>query len=255
MVDVLSHPGRPPSFLLEVAVASLNRAITAERAGADRLELCERLEVGGLTPNLEMIRKVRAAVHIPIHVLVRPRAGDFVYSLEEFARVKSEIAALKKENVQGIVVGVLGAGRCVDLTRTQELVDLAAPLPVTFHRAFDETLDSAESLEAVIQTGATRILTSGGAPDAAQGAPAIGKLIEQARGRVLILPGSGLHAANIAEVALATGAVELHTGLGTVLPYNDPDIAKCESAIRACVAALIIRRTDTSRDTGFQSVL
>src|SRR5215469_11153183 len=163
-MDFQSRLGSPPLFLLEVAVASLDRALTAERAGAHRLELCDCLEVGGLTPHLKMIRKVRAAVQIPIHVLVRPRAGDFVYSSEEFATMKSEIAALKKEDVQGIVVGVLEPGRCVDRARTRELVDLAVPLPVTFHRAFDETPDLSESLESIIQTGARRILTSGGAP-------------------------------------------------------------------------------------------
>jgi copper homeostasis protein len=165
--------------------------------------------------------------------------------------MKSEITALKKENLQGIVVGVLEPGRGVDLARTRELVDLARPLPVTFHRAFDETPDPAESLESVIQTGARRILTSGGALDANQGARLIRKLIEQATGRIGILPGGGLHAANIAEVAWVTGAAELHTGLGSILPYNDPDSAKCESAIRACVAALVIRRNDNSHNTGF----
>jgi len=253
-MDFQSRLGSPPLFLLEVAVASLDRALTAERAGAHRLELCDCLEVGGLTPHLKMIRKVRAAVQIPIHVLVRPRAGDFVYSSEEFATMKSEIAALKKEDVQGIVVGVLEPGRCVDRARTRELVDLAVPLPVTFHRAFDETPDLSESLESIIQTGARRILTSGGAPDAGQGAPIIGKLIEQASGRTLVLPGGGLHPANIAEVARRTGAAEFHTGLGTVLPYSDPDIVKCESAIRACVTALAIRRNDRSPDAGFPPV-
>jgi len=250
-MDLHSRLGSPPSFLLEVAVASLDRALTAERAGAHRLELCERLEVGGLTPHPKMVREVRAAVQIPIHVLVRPRAGDFVYSSEEFAIMKSEITALKQENVQGIAVGVLEPGHCIDLARTRELVDLAAPLLVTFHRAFDETPDPAESLESVIQTGARRILTSGGAPDAVQGAPIIASLIEQAAGRILVLAGGGLHPANIGEVARATGAAELHTGLGSVLPYNDPDSAKCESAIRACVAALVIRRNDNSHNTGF----
>jgi copper homeostasis protein len=228
------HPG----LLLEVAVESLERAAAAERAGAHRLELCANLDVGGLTPGIELIRQARAAVRIPIHVMVRPRPGDFAYSVTDFAEMKASIKTIAAENVQGIVTGVLLPGGSVDVLRTRELVALASPMHVTFHRAFDVTPDMAAELESVVLTGAHRILTSGGAANAQVGASVLRSLIEQAGNRMTILPGGGLHPRNIAEVALATGALELHTGLGEVIPYFSPDIAAFESAVRHCVAKL-----------------
>ena len=227
-----------PIALLEVAVDSLERAIAAERAGAHRLELCARLELGGLTPCLELIRQVRSAVRIPIHVMVRPRPGDFVYTTREFAEMKQSISAIKTENVQGVVTGLLLPDNSVDRPRTRELVALASPMQVTFHRAFDETKDLAAALEGIVLTGAHRILTSGGAPDAQLGAPVLRTLIQQAGNRIAILPGGGLFPGNIAEVARATGARELHTGLGSVIPYGSHNVAVFESAARDCVGSL-----------------
>lgn len=236
----MSHPilGVPRDFLLEIAVTSLERAIAAERAGADRLELCAALEMGGLTPSLELIRQVRSAARIPIHVLVRPRAGNFVYNSGEFAQMKQEIAALGGENVQGIVTGVLLPDGSVDVQRTRELVALVSPMQATFHRAFDETSNLAAALEDIVLTGAHRILTSGGAPDAPAGASVLRTLIQQGGKRIAILPGGGLHPGNIAALARATGAHELHTGLGGVIPYAGQNIAAFESAVRDCVASL-----------------
>lgn len=228
----------PQGFLLEIAVASLTRAVAAERAGAHRFELCASLEVGGLTPSLELIRSVRSAVRIPVYVLVRPRSGSFVYMPDEFAQIKEEIAAIRKEDVQGIVAGVFLPNGSIDKARTRELVTLAAPLAFTFHRAFDETPDLAAAMEDVVLTGAQRILTSGGAADAQQGAPILQNLIRQGGKRIIILPGGGLHPGNIAEVARATGARELHAGLGSVLPYSIADTPAFESAVRACLANL-----------------
>jgi len=227
-----------PITLLEVAVDSLERAVAAERAGANRLELCAHLELGGLTPGLEFIRQVRSAVQIPIHVMIRPRPGDFVYTTREFAEMKQSISAIKTENAQGIVTGVLLPGHSVDTHRTRELVTLASPMQVTFHRAFDETKDLAAALEDIVLTGAHRILTSGGADDAQSGAPVLRSLIQQAGNRIAILPGGGLFPGNIAEVARATGARELHTGLGSVIPYGSHDVAAFESAVRDCFGSL-----------------
>jgi copper homeostasis protein len=221
---------------LEVAVDSLDRALAAERAGAHRLELCADLQSGGLTPGIELIRQARAAVRIPIHVMVRPRPGDFVYSGAEFAEMKLSIEAIAAENIEGIVTGVLLPDGQVDVPRTRELVALASPMQVTFHRAFDQTPDLAAALESVVLTGAHRILTSGGAANAETGAPILRSLTLQAANRVTILLGGGLHPGNIAQVARATGARELHTGLGEVLPYSSPDIAAFESAVRDCIA-------------------
>jgi copper homeostasis protein len=228
----------PTGLVLEVAVDSPVRATAAERAGAHRLELCANLETGGLTPGLELIREVRAAVRIPIHVMVRPRPGDFVYSANEFEEMKESIKSIRAENVRGIVTGMLLSDSSVDTQRTGKLVALASPMQVTFHRAFDEEKDPAIALEDIVLTGAHRILTSGGAEDAQKGASALRTLIQQARNRITILPGGGLHPGNIAEVARATGARELHTGLGGVIPYASQNIVAFESAVRDCVASL-----------------
>jgi copper homeostasis protein len=228
----------PAGLQLEVAVDSLERAAAADRAGAHRLELCANLDVGGLTPGIELIRLARAAVRIPIHVMVRLRRGGFVYSASEFDEMKQSIQTIAAENVQGIVTGILLPDSSVDTERTGKLVALASPMQVTFHRAFDETPDVAAALESVVLTGAHRILTSGGATNAQIGAQILQSLIDQARNRITILPGGGLHPGNIAEVARATCASELHTGLGEVIPYSSPDIAAFESAVRSCVAEL-----------------
>ena len=227
----------PTGLLLEIAVDSLARAMAAERAGADRLELCANLDVGGLTPSLELIRQIRAAVNIPIHVLVRPRAGIFVYNSSEFAEMKEDIDAIGDETVQGVVLGLLLADGSIDSQRTAELVALASPMQVTFHRAFDAAKDVA-ALEDVVVTGAQRVLTCGGAADAQTGASVLRSLIQLAGNRITILPGGGLHPGNIAEVARVTGAQEMHTGLGGVIPYASTDVATFEAAVRDCVAKL-----------------
>jgi copper homeostasis protein len=229
----------PIDLLLEVAVDSLNRAAASERAGAHRLELCVDLQNGGLTPGIELIRQVRGAVQIPIHVMVRPRRGGFVYSASEFGEMQKSIHMIAAENVQGIVTGMLLPDRSVDTERTGKLVALASPMQVTFHRAFDETPDLVAALESVVLTGAHRILTSGGAADAQTGASILRSLIHHAADRIAILPGGGLHSGNVAEVARATGAGELHTGLGEEIPYSSLDIAAFESAVRDCLAKLL----------------
>jgi len=228
----------PTGLLLEIAVDSLARAMAAERAGADRLELCTNLGVGGLTPSLELLRQVRAAVNVPIHVLVRPRAGNFVYSSSEFLKMKEEIDAIDDQTVQGVVLGVLLADGSVDSQRTAELVALASPMHVTFHRAFDATKDLAAALEDLVVTGAQRVLTSGGAAEAQTGASVLRSLVQLAGKRLTILPGGGLHPGNIREVARVTGAQEMHTGLGGVVPYASTDVVAFEAAVRDCVAKL-----------------
>jgi copper homeostasis protein len=152
--------------------------------------------------------------------------------------MKEEITAIGGENVQGIVTGVLLPDGAVDKKRTRELIALAAPTQATFHRAFDESGDLAAALEDIILIGAHRILTSGGVDAALEGASTLRSLIQQAGNRITILPGGGLHAGNIAEVARVTGARELHTGLGDIIPYASQNIAAFESAVRDCVASL-----------------
>jgi len=219
-------------YLLEISVDGIDKAVAAERGGSDRIELCADLSVGGLTPSKELLRSARERVHIPIYSMIRPRAGDFVYSDSEFAEMRHSVAVAAECGMDGVVLGILRKNRRIDMTRTRRLVDLARPLPVTFHRAFDETPDFARALEEVIQIGAARILTSAGAKTALQGAAKLAELAAAARDRILILPGAGITASNLAEVVQKTGAVEFHSGLGTVLPYSSRDFAAFESEVR-----------------------
>ena len=223
----------PLERLLEVTVESLDTALAAERGGADRIELCSELTHGGVTPPVATLRKVHEELEIPVFAIIRPRNGNFVYSDTEFARMLRAIATVGDLALDGIAVGVLREDNTVDIDRTRELVEAARPLDVTFHRAFDHTPDMLRALEDVIQTGATRILTSGGANGAPQGAASLRELVATAGDRVTVMPGAGLHAANIAQIAAETRAKEFHSGLGTVLPYGSTNLARFESEIHA----------------------
>jgi copper homeostasis protein len=204
-------------FVLEISVESVERAAAAARGGADRIELCAQLAVGGITPREELMRAARAAVQVPIFAMIRPRAGDFVYSAKEFADMRASIELAKGLEGDGVVLGLLTADGLVDVARTRDLVETAKPLPVTFHRAFDECADQLAALEDVIQTGAKRILTSGGGASAAAGAEMLARLVAAAGERITILPGAGIHTGNIAEVVRTTGAREFHSGLSSVV--------------------------------------
>jgi copper homeostasis protein len=221
-----------PKFLLEISVESLEAAKAVERGGADRIELCGNLSVGGVTPDAQTLRTVRVQVRVPIFSMVRPRAGDFAYSSAEFAEMKRSIATAKDSGMDGAVLGILTKDRRVDVARTQELVELAKPLPVTFHRAFDETADLRQAVEDVIQSGAKRILTSGGARSALEGAAVLAELVEAAGEKIIIVPGAGISAANIQEVAQRTMAREFHSGLGSVLPYGSREYKQLEEEVR-----------------------
>jgi copper homeostasis protein len=218
-------------YVLEISVEMIEAAKAAERGGADRIELCENLSVGGLTPSTELMRAVRAQLRIPIFSMVRPRAGDFVYSGAEFAQMERSVASAKESGMDGVVLGVLTKDRRVDIERTRELVEFAKPLPVTFHRAFDEARDLRQALEDVIETGASRILTSGGAKTAAEGAIVLSELVAAAENRIVIVPGAGNNAANILLVVQKTRAREFHSGLSTALPYGSHDYKRFEEEV------------------------
>ncbi len=224
--------------LLEISVESVEAALAAERGGADRIELCEDLSLGGVTPSADLVSAVRAQVRLPIFVMVRPRAGHFVYSTAEFAEMKCSIAGANESGVEGVVLGILRKNRQVDFQRTRELVELAKPLAVTFHRAFDEAADPRQALEEVIQTGAQRILTSGRAKSAPEGAAILAELVAAAGNRVVIVPGAGINAANVKQVAQQTGAREFHSGLSTALPYGSSNYQKFEVEVRKLAEAV-----------------
>jgi copper homeostasis protein len=221
----------PTEPLLEITVETLDAALAAERGGADRIELCAELNHGGLTPSLATMRKLHEELEIPVFPIIRPRAGDFVYSEKEFAVMKRDISQARDLGMDGVVFGILRVDCSVDVERTAELVQWARPLEVTFHRAFDCTPDPFVALKDIISASATRVLTAGGAVIAPEGLIALRKLVDAAADRIVIMPGGGLDAANICRIAVATGAREFHSGLGSVLPYGSSDLVKFAAEI------------------------
>jgi copper homeostasis protein len=226
------------SCLLEIAVDTVEAAVVAERGGADRVELCGDLSVGGVTPDAAALLAVRERIQIPVFVMIRPRAGNFVYSAAEFEEMKASIVTAKDLGADGLVLGILKADNSVDIRRTGELVSLAKPLPVTFHRAFDDCADLMRALVDVVQTGASAILTSGGAASALEGAENIASLIDAAAERITIIPGAGVNAENVLQVATRTRAWEFHSGLSSALPYPHAEYVVFERGVCELVAKL-----------------
>lgn len=195
---------------IEVCAYSLESCRAAKEAGANRVELCTGMYDGGTTPSAGMICMAREILAgMELFVMVRPRGGDFFYSPEEFEVMKQEIAFIATTGADGVVIGLLNAGGTVDVGRTRELVQWAAPMKVTFHRAFDMTEDWHRALEEVIETGCFRILTSGQRNTAPEGVDMLRELVACAAGRIRIMAGSGVNAAN-AQVLLETGVDALH---------------------------------------------
>jgi copper homeostasis protein len=223
---------------LEIAVQSVAAAQAAERAGADRIELCADLNSGGVTPARELMRAARVAVNIPIHVLIRPRARDFVYGAEEISQMRNSIAQARAAGMNGIVLGVLSTKNTIDVHATKQLIDLASPLETTFHRAFDMCKNLLQAMEDVILTGATRILTSGGASDVSTGLPQLKNLIGKANQRIIVMPGGGIRPDNFNGIRQLTGAKDFHSGLGTVIPYGTTHISHFEQQVRELVRQL-----------------
>lgn len=199
------------SYQLEICANSVTSALAAQEGGANRVEFCQNLEMGGTTPSLGQVWLTRAALKIGVHVLIRPRAGDFLYSDIEFEEMKADILFCKEAKCDGVVIGLLVADGQVDVKRTAELVALAQPMQVTFHRAFDVCNEPFEALENIIACGCGRLLTSGMKNTAIEGAGLIKELIKQANGRITIMPGAGINENNIAQLAQATGAMSFHT--------------------------------------------
>jgi copper homeostasis protein len=204
----------PSRFCLEVCVESVEHARAAERGGAGRIELCTNLPSGGITPSFGFMQTVRRHVQIPIHALIRPHGGDFCYSDHEFETMGDDILAAKESGMNGVVLGILHRNARIDIARTRTLVGLAHPLPVTFHRAFDESANAESAIEEVIQTGASRILTSAGKTLATDGLSTLTRLVQVARNRIVIMPCGGINDENVLRVIQETSAREIHTSLG-----------------------------------------
>jgi copper homeostasis protein len=203
----------PSPLLLEVCVETVASAVAAERGGAHRIELCSNLAVEGVTPNVALIEVVRRQTTIPLHVLIRPRAGNFCYTPTEFEIMETAIATAKHLGVEGFVFGILDAERRIDVSRTRALVQLARPLSVTFHRAFDECIDLPAALEDAVEAGAARILTSGGGRTAEEGSAMLANLVQMATGKAVILACGTIREGNVRKIVEKTGVREVHASL------------------------------------------
>jgi copper homeostasis protein len=199
--------------LVEAAVETLESALAAERAGADRVELCENLSEGGTTPGEGLIAAVTERTRIPVFVLIRPRAGGFVYSQNEFEEMTRDIERAGSLGIAGIVTGALTAQGRVDVGLTRALVEAAAGLPVTFHRAIDSAANLPAALEETIEAGASLVLTSGGAATALEGMDVVAALAAQAGDRIAIVAGGGIREHNARDVIARTGVREVHARL------------------------------------------
>lgn len=203
---------------LEICVDSVESAMAAERGGAQRVELCSDLIEGGITPSHGLIAQVRRNIAIGLFVIIRPRGGDFCYSRQELDLMEDDIAHARDLGVDGITLGVLDEEAHVDVEHTRRLVQKADPLPVTFHRAIDMTPDPCAALGPVIETGARRVLTSGGCSSALQGLGGIAHMQALADNRIRVMAGGGISAKTVARIAQATGVTEFHASLRTHWP-------------------------------------
>jgi copper homeostasis protein len=196
---------------LEICAQSLTSALAAQEGGAHRIELCSALEVGGLTPSYATLIETRKQLNIEICVLIRPRAGDFFYSDLEFDLIKKDILFCKQQGVEGIVVGVLNQNRTLDLKKMEILAQIAYPLDIICHRAFDQTPDPFEALSQLQNLGFQRVLTSGQSQNAMDGKEILRGLVEAANGKIEIMPGAGVNPNNIQELIHYTKATTIHT--------------------------------------------
>lgn len=198
------------NYKLEICCDSAGSAVLAMNAGADRIELCDNLAEGGTTPSYGSILVARDKLKIGLHVLIRPRSGDFLYNESEMDIIMNDIELCRRTGVDGIVTGVLNPDGGIDTKKTSELIKSAGNMSVTFHRAFDLCSDPVKGLEDIIECGASRLLTSGQQNKAVEGTGLISQLVKQAHDRITIMPGSGLDDRNIEQVAKLTGAREFH---------------------------------------------
>jgi len=214
--------------IIEVCIDSIESAINAEAGGADRVELCDNLAEGGTTPSAGLIRAVSAQIGIGLQVMIRPRGGDFLYSSAEIEAMKYDIQVAKDLKADGVVFGCLTREGDVDLERMAELMAVARPMKVTFHRAFDMVQDPMRALDMLISLGVDRVLTSGLQPTAPEGADVIAKLVSHARSRIIILAGGGVRPHNIQHLIEQTGVRECHVSGRTILEskmtYQNPGV-------------------------------
>jgi copper homeostasis protein len=215
-------------MLFEICVEGIDGVIAAQEGGGDRVELCASLLEGGITPSFGTIRAALKLCYLPIHVILRPRGGDFLYSDAEFATMLDDAAELKKLNAAGMVIGCLTPDGRIDEDRMKALIEAAQPLRITCHRAFDMTRDPEEALEALIRCGVHRVLTSGQQSRAVDAIPLLRRLNRQAGDRIIVMACGELAPDNIARVVRGTGGSEFHFAALKTAPsgmaYRNPQV-------------------------------
>ena len=199
------------SAFLEIACFNFESAKIAFEHGANRVELCMDKSTEGITPTKELITKTRRAIEIPLHVMIRPRAGSYLYNQEEFDQIKRDILAIKQMGVNGLVIGSLNALGQIDVNQNREMVSLAFPLPCTFHRAFDEIDNKHDALNSLIQCGYKTVLTSAGKKTALEGSSILKSLITQGNSHMVVMPGGGVRSSHVKELINETGATWVHS--------------------------------------------
>jgi copper homeostasis protein len=215
-----NHHMMDTAVILEICAGSVTSALAAQEGGADRVELCDNLLEGGTTPSYAAIVRARELLKIALYPIIRPRGGDFLYDDLEFDIMSRDIALCRQLGCDGVVIGLLTAAGTVDKKRTKLLVELAWPMGVTFHRAFDRTRDPEEAMEDIIQTGCERILSSGQRPTAPEGAELLAGLVRKAAGRIAIMVGSGVREDNVSELVRRTKATEYHSTAKSLVESN-----------------------------------
>ncbi|HWB90671.1 MAG TPA: copper homeostasis protein CutC [Puia sp.] len=225
------------NYRLEICAFNLDSALIAQQAGADRIEFCAGPAEGGTTPSAGAIRTAREKLRIALYPIIRPRGGDFLYSDEEFRSMIRDVEYCKQVGCNGVVLGILQADGSVDKARCARLVEVAYPLGVTFHRAFDWSSNPFEAMETIIGIGCERILTSGQRPTAPEGVELLDQLVREADERITIMPGSGVRAGNIAMLAEKTGASEFHTSArifkASAMQYVNAAIRETQDSVMA----------------------
>jgi copper homeostasis protein len=215
-------------YKLEICIDSLESALNAQIAGADRIELCSNLPEGGTTPSYGTILSVRSNLTIELNIIIRPRVSDFLYTDPEYDIMRKDIYMCGEAGADGVVIGVLHEDGNIDIERTSKLVEIARPMKVTFHRAFDMCRNPINGLEDIILTGADRVLTSGQKSDALNGSEIIKNLVNQAANRIIIMPGGGITESNIETIARTTGACEFHLSgrkvIGSSMAFRRSDL-------------------------------
>ena len=215
--------------ILEICAGSVASAIAARDGGAQRIELCAALEVGGVTPSAGLIAEVRKVEGLVLNVIIRPRGGDFLYDSHEIACMEEDIRTCRRIGVDGVVIGALTAEGDIDTATCKRLINAADGMSITFHRAFDMCRNPQKALEELIALGCHRVLTSGQAPTAEAGTALLGELVEQADGRIIIMPGCGVNSNNAARILQATGANEIHASarksVGSGMIYRNSSVS------------------------------